>query len=587
MKYKWTKHWKDKKNQQGLLFFANILDESLFDYSLDTYKPQALNVRLLCIEGLQTIDNINSGLIKKPNIESIIDELLFNLNSDFVAREILGEKLEGIVAKISANRTNLKKLREVIFLLYHYFDNKKYLNKLQDILVELVPLEKEKEKIYFATKSYVTELINYGYTLGYLYYKTRKFYFNTEVPVTCKDPKKFFSLFDFKDKKFSVYFIANKLYQEFKYLEEPFKFQIVAQHGLPNLKPHEKGFFNGKTKDDLLIVFKEIEAFDENSARIRSEIMLIKLGNFFSFYHHKEIPKINPEVLVFNLTDNYSIIREQPIKSIIKKEDIKPKVAAEKVKSLFQLDLAPKTISTIGRAMELHSIALETPQIENKLLNLWTAIETLIPKDMESNTDRIVQIISALTPFQCNIYFRTLILQAGLDFWHFNNKVAAEFIAKAVNTDKRDRFHSIASIIMTAENEELRKELYVALEKYPLLKWRLFFLNKHFSSGKNAKKLIESHKQKVEWQIRRIYRVRNLIVHSGKMPSYTNILVENLHNYFDNILNSIIDAATNEKRLRTLREAILDAEIDYENTVRLLTELVDKKIDLKIYKKFV
>lgn len=112
MRYIKTTHWTDSTNQQGLLFFAQILNECLFDYTLDIYKPQALNVRMLCIEALQTIDNIKIGLIKKPNIDAIIEELQWNLNGDFVAKGILGHRLNGMVDNINTNKSNIKKLKE-------------------------------------------------------------------------------------------------------------------------------------------------------------------------------------------------------------------------------------------------------------------------------------------------------------------------------------------------------------------------------------------------------------------------------------------------------------------------------------------
>lgn len=40
----------------------------------------------------------------------------------------------------------------------------------------------------------------------------------------------------------------------------------------------------------------------------------------------------------------------------------------------------------------------------------------------------------------------------------------------------------------------------------------------------------------VEWQIHRIYRTRNSIVHSGDSPEYTKYLVENAHDFFDQTL---------------------------------------------------
>jgi len=74
-----------------------------------------------------------------------------------------------------------------------------------------------------------------------------------------------------------------------------------------------------------------------------------------------------------------------------------------------------------------------------------------------------------------------------------------------------------------------------------------------------------------------------LIVHSGKMPSYTNILVENLHNYFDDFLNSIIDNSIKEKRIQTITQAILDAEIECDNLKKKINAIDANDITLDNY----
>ena len=43
-------HWADIESLEGLLFFSELIDEMLFDYTLDSYKPLALISRLLCVE---------------------------------------------------------------------------------------------------------------------------------------------------------------------------------------------------------------------------------------------------------------------------------------------------------------------------------------------------------------------------------------------------------------------------------------------------------------------------------------------------------------------------------------------------------
>ncbi|MBL7891104.1 MAG: hypothetical protein JNL63_00630 [Bacteroidia bacterium] len=585
MRYIKTTHWTDHTNQQGLLYFAQILNECLFDYTLDTYKPQALNVRMLCIEALQTIDNIKIGLIKKPNIDPIIEELQWSLNSDFVAKAILGDRLNGIVDNINSNKSNIKKLKESIVLLYHFLDNKKYLNELQITLNKIVPIGKEKENIYKATRSYITELINYGYTTGYIYHRTNRFFFNYDEKFKDTSPKAFFDIFNFEKKKFTVVYKVSKVFKEFESVAESLNFKILDEFSVVNLTGDEKKFLETKNAGEIFIVFENVESLDDNVARLKTEIPLFKIGNLFSFYHHKETPSISQQALVINHTDKFALLRDEPIKSIIKKADIKPKIAAIKVKNLFSdLDLPPNTIYRISRAIDLHSISLTTEQVENKLLNIWTAIETLIPKDMECGDDRIVQIMKVLIPFQTLKYINKLIEQAGSDFWHFDNEKSKAILSSVVVKNRESSFHSLAALIMTTENENKRKEVDELLKIYPLLKFRLFFLNKGLSNGKEIKKLIENHRQKVEWQIQRIYRVRNLIVHSGKMPSYTNLLVENLHNYFDDFLNYIIDSAIKEKRIKTINEAILNAQIDCNTQTKNILSIGDNAITLDNYK---
>lgn len=586
MRYIKTNHWTDKSNQQGLLFFSQILTEALFDYSLDSYKPQALNVRLLCVEAVQTIDNIKKGLIKKPNIESIIEELIWNLENDFTSKSILKNKLLEVIAKINANRQNLKRLRDTIQYLYHFYDNRKYLDAIKKSLIDLIPANKEKKNIYSLTRAFLTELINYGYTTGYIYHNTNKYFYDFNSKVTTDSPADFLNFFNFERKKYSVIYKAHKVFTEFESVGKGLNFRIANEYTTDKLFGEEKAFIDNKGGAEVFIVFPNVEAVDNNAARIHTMTIISTIGNLFSFYHHKEIPRIHNLALVINETDDFAILTDEPIKSIIKKADIKPIVAAEKVEKLLStLKLPESTTYRIAKAIDLHSIALSTNQIENKLLNLWTAIETLIPKDIDCGDDRIVQIVRALSPFQTLNYINKLLIEVGRDFWHYNRRTAKEVFDTIILKAKENKFHRLAALIMTQENEEKRKEVYSKLDNFPLLRFRLFNLNKTLSNSKESIKLIETHRKRVEWQIRRIYRVRNLIVHSGQMPSYANVLVENLHNYFDDFLNYIIDSAIEEKRIKTINEAIINAEIDCSLVMNELKSLESSSITLENYKK--
>lgn len=478
----------------------------------------------------------------------------------------------------------MNKLKKNILFLYRFLENRKYLTKLQEVLIRLIPLNREKEKIQNITKLYLTELINYGYSAGYLYHITNGFFYNYSVAFSDVTPERFFNIFNFDKKTFSAIYIVNKVFEEFKSLSTELNIKILNVYDSTPFNGEAKLYLDKKAKGNIFIVFDDINAVDDNMAMIYSEGILSKISNLFSFYHHKDKPYINKQVLIVNHTDNNSSLKEKNIKSIIKKSDISPKIAASKAKELFSnLTLERDAIYKISRAVDLHSIALGTEQIENKLLNLWTAIETLIPKDISSGEDRIIQIINAITPFQTVKYVNKIIEQLGNDFWYYDKRNSKRILQSVIVNGTVSRFHTLAALIMTVENQAVRDSISATLDTYPLLRFRLFTLNKQLSKGKGISKLVENHKQKVEWQIRRIYRVRNLIAHSGKMPSYTNILVENLHNYFDDMLNYVIDNAISEKRIKTIEEGVLNAEIEYQILMKNIESIGDADITINNY----
>jgi hypothetical protein len=588
MKYKKTSHWTDKPNQIGLLFFAQILDESLFDYTLDSFKPQALNSRLLCIELLQTIDSVKAGTIKSPSLKPLLEEFLWTFGRDLAVKEILGKYFERFSDRIKNNENNVNELKATILHIYHHLDNKKYLNKIQSILINLVPANSEKENIYRLTRTYLTELINYGYNPGHIYYKANQYFFNKKNTVNENSPKQFFELFDFKKTSFKVIYRVKSIFKEFDSISKFGEFTIQNQIIIPDIKGQEKIFIDSKPADEVFIVFEKIETTDEITARYISEMPLARISNLFSFYHHKEKPKINDKALVININDNSHLLIEKPLKSIIKKEDIKPKIAASKVKALFgTLDMPERELYTLLKAIDIHSIALETDEIENKLLNLWTAIETLIPKDSECGYDRIIQILKGIVPFQTVDLLKNLINQTAADFFFFNKRLASNTLKGVKLNTPELRWYRVCALIVTKENEPNRASVYAKLEDYPLLRWRIFWLNKQFASAKTTKKFIDNHIQRVEWQIQRIYRVRNLIVHSGTIPSYANILVENLHNYFDDLVNYIIDTAISESTIKSIKEGIVSGDIHLKESLKTLDKLGESEITLENYKQII
>jgi hypothetical protein len=98
------KKWELKPEIEGLLFFAQNIDELLFDYTIDTYKLPALNSRTLTIELKAAIEDLESGFLRQGAIEPITAEVADALKKDPVMTAVMGTHLEKIIASITDHK---------------------------------------------------------------------------------------------------------------------------------------------------------------------------------------------------------------------------------------------------------------------------------------------------------------------------------------------------------------------------------------------------------------------------------------------------------------------------------------------------
>ena len=90
-------------------------------------------------------------------------------------------------------------------------------------------------------------------------------------------------------------------------------------------------------------------------------------------------------------------------------------------------------------------------------------------------------------------------------------------------------------LIALKENEAALAGLFTDLKNFELLRYRAYTLNRIFEAPGVAHQYLLEHRTKVSWQLHRIYRTRNSIVHTGKTPANARSLFINAHDYFDQV----------------------------------------------------
>jgi len=234
-------HWTNLKDLDCLLFFAQSIDEMLYDFTLDSYKPLALNSRLLCIEVLNTIDEVKGEFMPKKNLQSILEELKWSLEKDYAAKQLFGKKFDYYLREIKPSAIRLNELETTIKHIYGFFEDRKYLDQIKKSIKELIIENKEKVKLKRLTNSFVTELINYGYNPNHI-----DFHINGLISIITSN---------FENLKLVIF-------KNFDGTSEK------ENQLLPNSVLHISPFINSKVLFDLL---KELHQFGNSKGKIANQ----------------------------------------------------------------------------------------------------------------------------------------------------------------------------------------------------------------------------------------------------------------------------------------------------------------------------
>src|SRR5207244_567847 len=149
------------KKLEGLLLFAQVVEESLFDYTIDTFRPPALNTHYRCVELLYALLEVRRGTLHLNALAPMVEELSVSLQEDQVGRSLLQPHEKALAHELSQRVSRPAEL-ETLIRVIHGRLRPSYRAALEKGLKELLPENREKSQITQITRSWVTHLINEG-----------------------------------------------------------------------------------------------------------------------------------------------------------------------------------------------------------------------------------------------------------------------------------------------------------------------------------------------------------------------------------------------------------------------------------------
>jgi hypothetical protein len=588
MKYRELKNFRKPNEQVGLVYFAQRMEELTFDYSLDSYKAPTVNVPGLISEALSQLHLIRNGSqgVGLQSVEPILDELRVRLHDNMIVRSIVGPFRDLLGFLQEPHKQIISKLD----VLRRELSPQAYINQNMKIIIFEIK-NNNKNNIDFLARELVTSLQNSGMSRRHIYQSTVDFFF--EKNHVLKDENclnEFFKNIFPHHHKFTMCFKIGSLVENLKSDNfASFSMEISDSIPEPFLSSPKAKNFKTRGANEKFVIVSGIEAFDQFSAIANAEGRVAMLQNLFRTYHHKSGFDLGSKVLSEQKccsADIALLSRERSRMSFV--NDDRPKKAAQKLDYLLKNTQLPRGKDGVKffSVTEFHSLSLESKSVENQLLNLWISLETLIPSRQGSS--KINSVISGMLPITGLNYIRRIIERLAFDLLRWNRPFVAALLRKIEPNPAVDAVGKVLRLCALKANTAHLEELFEKLENFELLRNRIYKIHQKISDPSQLKSFLESHQKRVEWQIMRIYRIRNSIVHNGRKPDFSEIIVDCAHDYFDQALEMTTSISCGINGFNNFDQCFdyVDWEyVTYLRTISRITDISEDNVDAMIWRK--
>ena len=542
-------NWEYSDSLEMLYLFYQCTDELLSEATPDTYAlPQHNVVTLLreIEEVFELIDNHNMlDEYYAKYIPPIIEEFIDQTEKDYIFKKIVGDRLFSIRTGFEEAKTTHAHLSGWISVFKQACSMRKYREMYEKEIVRLITTTTEKQKLITCTTNYFITLSHIGYSREYLY-TTAKRFFNNDANIisssnqinsflhlfTCKrEEYEFLILMDIDSIEYMDSISDNLVFSsQIERIDiEKERTEIEKDYaGKKLFQEYDRRINHKGVHEKIAIVrFKDRE-LDPYVAAIRFTDYIRFIQTFSRYFKHFYFSK---QVFLILQKCNDGRYREVRLPNKLQKRPfVNQDVIDMRISNLLNAkSMGEASFYSLTRAIEMHSEAFDSRNTLTLFRTFWTALETLFAD--YTNTGVRDNVINSVLPIIQKTYLLKVL--RGL-YSQIEEAVSSTELAKHKIVD----FISFVEFFaMYGQDSTEMKSIYLLLARNPLLRSRLYNIRKCLSNGKDISIYLDTHKQRIEWQLKRLYRIRNIATHLGTEVKGIEIALNHLHNYFDYVVN--------------------------------------------------
>jgi hypothetical protein len=350
----------------------------------------------------------------------------------------------------------------------------------------------------------------------------------------------------------------------------------------------------GRTNPHRAFVLKEVSAMDEVAA-VREAYLLLDEALDLVW---AERPDVRAEVIAAAtkffgvdgplkiVSDDEAELRFRPTRlSAVSSSRQAPGFAARVRNATAthpresNADAQSRSRRRIAGALRASRMAAGQPWLESSLTTLWTALEVLAHEQYGSGI--IERVVRSTTPFIGSTKLRDLtddlaayLTWSGITSTPSFQKNFADVLSAP------DGGPRPVALLSALANEKRMWSLVHMATPTPLLALRVHRFHCVIKDGKSAAERVLQTTQRVEWQLRRVYRMRNDVIHGAAFGAAGGRLLSHLQLYASSILGPITQLMSSKAGPATIEDAVAVVDGSFHVWLEWLRNLPPSPADL-------
>ncbi len=225
-------------------------------------------------------------------------------------------------------------------------------------------------------------------------------------------------------------------------------------------------------------------------------------------------------------------------------------------------------------SLQYYSVALDSPDYQVVFINLWIALEALF---QETDGDSVIGRIRRTLPrVVASNYLIDILRELAKDL--VRNKGGDFSVIECFFPRSTPKYIDLSELLEALSDNENGPRITALLQftgNHELLVHRVYRLWKEYFRERDVLyRRIKRHVENVDWQIARLYRVRNAIMHQGSADTDLIYLSHHLNHYYRIAIHKCLGTLRENAQL-TVMGALTVIREEFELTMTMLKERPD------------